>query len=208
MFIIQSFQDIWILWLRLLRQIQPVLAISRELANLSKRHNCSCSVNQSLMSLWHVSPLWHKALKPSTDLLSWPTTTLRWPLAPLWPYCWPSTSSEGLFNPQIWACDLLTTHQSGTPPAVQSTLPPSFHSPPWHVPSRGGCVPTEQPARRLLRSASYLASAMLWWQFMGTASPGQLYSLVCFFTSWQEEMVLTAVVVFSRALMKGMLFFT
>lgn len=75
------------------------LTISRELANLSKCHSCSCSFNQSLMSLWHVSPLWHEALKHSTDLLSWPTTTLRWPLAPLWPYCWPSTSSEGLFNP-------------------------------------------------------------------------------------------------------------
>lgn len=99
MFIIQSFQEIGISWSRLLRQIQPILAISRELANLSKCHNCSCNVNQSLMSLWNVSPLWHEALKPSTDLLSWPTTTLRGPLAPLWPYCWPSTSSKGLFNP-------------------------------------------------------------------------------------------------------------
>lgn len=63
---------------------------------------------------------------------------------------------RGTVQSSQWACDLLTTHQSGTPPAVQSTLPPSFHSLPWHDPSRGGCVPTEQPAQRLLRSASYL----------------------------------------------------
>lgn len=63
---------------------------------------------------------------------------------------------SGTVQSSQWACDLLTTHQSGTPPAVQSTLPPSFHSPPWHDPSRRGCVPTEQPARRLLRSAPLL----------------------------------------------------
>lgn len=99
MFTIPSFQEIWISWSHLLRHFQPVLAVWSELANLSKRHNCSCSFNRSLMSLWRVSPLWRIALKPSTDLPSWPTTTLRWALAPLWPYYWPSTSAERLFNP-------------------------------------------------------------------------------------------------------------
>ena len=56
----------------------------------------------------------------------------------------------------------------------------SFPSPLWHNPSRGEWVPRGRPTWGLLRSAPYLVSAILWWQLMGTGTPGQLWVLQLF----------------------------
>lgn len=130
--------------------------------------------------------LWHIELKPPTDLPSSPTMALRWLQPPLWPYCWPFT--------WIHWCPVRFTLCKRTSQSSASNL-------------SGSCTFLHQPTVLCLLlfirlfgaihwgegesreddqhggswDQHHLASAILWWQFIGTTTLGQLLILHFFF---------------------------